>query len=252
MRPTRTILLTWLAVATAWHPVSAAEPVTPQRPSFSSDPNTTAAGTLELEAGYLADDADGAGLPLALKWGSGPSTELFVGWSPWQQASSDVTGIGDVSVGVRHRFLDGDGPMTMAYQVSGKVPTASADDGLGSGVPDLSLALTSLWSGQSSSVVAYYQAGLIGRPASSGVLVDHALALAVGIPLGDRLSSFLETTGTWRPELHSSDVQGVAGFGFAVRPSIVIDAAVNVVLKSGENLVSGTIGFTVNLGRPAG
>ena len=239
------------ALCLAAEPSRAAEPATPQRPTFSSSPATTANRTLELESGYFGSDADTADLPLTLKWGSGEQTELFLGWSPWTKAAKDVDGPGDYSVGVRHRFLEADdGPLDLAYQLSGKIPTATDDDGLGSGVPDVTTALTSAWAAGSWSVVGYYQLGLLGQSSGSGALVDHGLAFALGRPFGDKLSAFVEWSGTWRPELRSSDRQWIGGAAYALRPSLVLDAALSWVLQPGEDVLAVSAGITMNLGRP--
>lgn len=227
------------------------EAATPQRPSFSSDPSTTAAGTLELEAGSLVGQDDVADVALNAKWGAGPATELFLGWSPWLRAAEDRDGPGDVLLGVRHRFVEpAPGGIAAAFQLAGKIPTASVDDGLGSGAPDLTAALTALTSVAPFSLVGYYQAGFLGRPVGDGVLVDHALALAVAAPIASSLAGFVEWKGGWRPESSSTDQQILGGLGLPVRAWFVVDAAVGVSWADGDEFVFGTIGFTSNLGNP--
>jgi len=183
------LFLGWLVPGSVLaHP----EAATPQRPSFSADPSTTAPGTLELEAGFVAAEAEQRDTPLTLKWGAGPSTELFLGWSPWVQAG-DLDGVGDTVLGARHRFLHQDEGADFAFQLATKLPTA--DDALGSGLPDVQFALTSARTWGNWTGVAYLQTGFSGRPDTGSALVDHALALALATPLGDRLSGFVE-----RPE----------------------------------------------------
>jgi hypothetical protein len=232
---------------------AAGDPATPQRPTYSSDPNTTAPGTLELEAGYLYADDETADLPLTLKWGSGKNTELFLGWSPWFRTPDSSEYIGDTVLGVRHRFVDAtQGPVALAYQVAAKVPTSDPDDGSGSGAVDAFFALTSAWSMGRFSGVGYYQFGALGRPANDGVLAENALALVVGTPLSGRWAIFAEWSSRWRPELRSFDSLALLGTAFSPRPALALDAAASYGMVPGEDFWTVTVGATVNFGWPRG
>src|SRR5690606_5080137 len=82
--------------------------VQPQRPTFGNDTNTTPEDELEVEAGIAFDPGapgDDFDVPVLLKLGLGPRTELFGGMSVLR-AIDDEEGIGDALVGVRHRLWD--------------------------------------------------------------------------------------------------------------------------------------------------
>jgi len=224
------------------------EAATPQRPSFSADPNTTAPGTLELEAGFVAAEGEQRDTPLTLKWGAGPATELFVGWSPWVRAGDidGADGAGDTVVGARHRFLHLDDGPDFAFQLTGKIPTAA--DALGSGLPDVQFALTSAQSWGNWTGVAYFQSGFTGRPESGSALVDHGLALVLATPLGGSVSAFVETTGIWIPELGETTGQVLLGLGYTLRENIVLDLAAGVADVEDGGQTNLAVGSTANLG----
>ena len=84
-------------------------PATPQRPTLALDTSTTTRGTLEIEAGVAIDPGDFFDFPVVAKWGLEDTTEVFVGWSPYQRIDLPGTngdGVGDLSIGVRHRFAN--------------------------------------------------------------------------------------------------------------------------------------------------
>lgn len=236
------LLVAGFATPAAAHP----EAATPQRPSFSADPSTTADGTFELEAGFVAAESEQRDTPLTLKWGAGPTTELFLGWSPWVQAGPDLDGSGDTVLGVRHRFLHQDDGADFAFQLATKIPTA--DDALGSGLPDLQFALSSARSWGDWTGVAYLQSGFSGRVGPGTPLVDHALALVLATPFSDRVSGFVETTGIWVPETGDTVGLLLAELGLSIRENFVLDLAggLNEVEDGSEWTMA--VGFTGNLG----
>jgi hypothetical protein len=127
----------------SWPPQQA--PATPQRPTLSSDTNTTAHRTVEVEAGVLIDRHDEVDTPLALKWGMEENTELFASWSPFRAINlpgPGVEGVGDLSLGLRHRFADeSETTPSGAFQLSAKLPTGESNPGPGTGETDLFAAL---------------------------------------------------------------------------------------------------------------
>ena len=99
-------------------------PATPQRPTFSANTKTTAVGTLEFEGGLLLDWEDRFDTPTVLKYGATPSTEYFVGWSPYVNYDTmgvDGSSIGDTLIGVRQRVqTTPDGEVASAFQLATK------------------------------------------------------------------------------------------------------------------------------------
>ena len=103
-------------------------PATPQRPTFSSNTKTTAEGTLEIEGGLLIDWKDRIDTPFAAKYGATPTTEFFVGWSPYVNYDTmgiDGSSVGDTLIGVRQRMQSvADGEISSAFQLATKLPTS--------------------------------------------------------------------------------------------------------------------------------
>ena len=111
MNPLRVVLPVLLLLPACATTLAHGRPVTPQRPTYSSDTNTTAEGTVELESGLGASRDGDLSTPNTLKYGAGERTELFVGVSPFnvvERPGGDGVGFGDLLVGVRHRFLESD------------------------------------------------------------------------------------------------------------------------------------------------
>ena len=60
----------------------------------------------------------------------------------------------------------------------------------------------------------------------------------------------MEWTSLWRPEPGEFDSLAVGGLGFALRPSLVLDAAVSLAMAPGDDVWAGTVGATLNFGWP--
>ena len=121
-------------------------PVTAQRPIFSTDTATAAPGTLELQAG-IADAPDQfTDLPVQLNFGAGERTEVFVGFSPYQEVQSAAgteSGVANLVLGARRRLLDEtEARPSVAVQGFVKFPTRKLPDELGTGKTDFAVAGT--------------------------------------------------------------------------------------------------------------
>ena len=234
---------------------SAGAPATPQRPTFSSNTATTAYATWEVEGGAYRNDEGAIDVPLGLKYGAGPRTEVFAGVSPYRRvkaAGEEDSGVGDVVVGVRHRTFDGagdgDGPST-AFQLAAKVPTGDRADLLSSAELDLFGAWILDGARERLAWTAFYQLGLLGDPDEGGVVVEHGLALAAGHPLGhDDLSAFAELAAVVHPEWDDRQVFTTLGLALAPRRDLVLDAFVVLGLSADAPDAALGIGFTHNLG----
>ncbi len=225
---------------------------TPQRPTFGSSATTTAAGTIEVEWGVLQDPGDLTDTPLTVKFGADEHTEYFVRASPLIHVVGDSerhSGFGDLGLGGRWRVQD-ESPDSAAWalQAALKFPTASEDEGLGTGNQDALLAVIRTRTIGAATFNAFYQLELLGQDGSQ-VDVGHDLALALGAPVDGRLSAFGELTEHWIPE---QDIQALfltTGLAFAVTPAWVLDTAVIVGLNDDAPGLQVTVGFTRNFGR---
>ena len=228
------------------------QPATPQRPSFSSDTGTVARNTFEVEVGLAVDDQDGLDTPVAAKWGATEATELFLGFSPYLRVdggADDPSGAGDLVAGGRVRFLEEKGGRpSAAIQFAAKLPSADEAEGLGTGEVDAFGAGILTKTIDLTTLVGYYQLGVLGEPAATGVDLEHGLAVAVAHPLAGDLGGFVEVAGVFTPDQDSEAVFTTIGLGYSASASIVLDAAVAIGLSNDAGDFSATIGATANLG----
>jgi hypothetical protein len=248
------VLLSLLAAVSASTPVRSAraqELAVPQRPTFASDPNTTPAGSLQFDGGVTVDELDQLDTPLALRIGLGEASELFLGWSPYLRvdvADTTVSGAGDLVLGTRYRFLDeGDRRPATAVQIAARFPTADEEKFRGGGATDVFVAATLLKTWSRWSGVLYYQLGALGRPAETGVDVEHALAFLANIPLTSRLGIFGEATGIVPPGDDDLGFLGLLGAAYTPWINLVVDGAFGVT-HADETSWYVTAGATVNVG----
>jgi hypothetical protein len=247
-----------VAVPLVWAACQAPErkAVAPQRPTVSFDTTTTAPKTFEVEAGVLVDPGDRVDTPTLWKYGASESTELDLGWSPYQYVDlpgRDVDGGGDVVLGVRQRLWDADGELPAgAVFFTGKLPTASAASGLGSGEVDLRVAgiLNRQFGAVNTNL--FYQYGALGRPGGVGTASEHTITLTGGVAIDDRWGAFCEFGGIFVPSARTDNVFTIVGATYAAQQWLVLDAGFVVGLSDDAPDLQAFVGFTCNFGRPFG
>jgi hypothetical protein len=235
-------------------PRIAPRPATPQRPTISSNTNTTAEHTFELETGAAIDPGNSFTMPNTLKWGQGERTEFFVGWSP--VAIADLPGgetgasTGDVVLGTRHRLLDErDGFPSLAYQLDVKLPSADPGEGTGSGEVDGFAALIATKTVGRVSGTAFYQFGVVGDPSTNGDTdILQTLSLVVDAAIYDRSTVFAELTGQYLPAQDLASAFLISGGTFEVREDFVLDAAILLGLSDDAPNFQILFGATKNFG----
>jgi hypothetical protein len=229
-------------------------PATPQRPTLSSDTNTTALGTFEIEAGVALDPGETFDSPVTLKYGFDERSEVFVGLSPlrWADEPDDAWGIGDLAFGARRRVVDEtDERPAVAVLGTLKLPTADADDGLGSGETDVLLAAIAQKTLATGSLVGFWQLGLLGAPGDSGIDIGNDLALAYSAPLDARLGVFAELAAQLVAEYDHESVYTNLGFTFMpAGPELVLDFGCAVGLSDDAADLVLFVGTTRNPGSP--
>lgn len=239
----------WSCASVAHHGNNA----TPQRPTFSSDTSTTSPGTLEIEAGGTLDPGDEFSLPMNFKLGVSESAEVFVGWTPYQwveRQGQDGRGQGDVLLGTRQRLVDeSESRPSFAYQLAGKLPTASERDGLGSGELDLFVAGIATKSLENITCTGYYQLGFLGEPDDDGFDLEHGAALSLAAPVIDQWSVFGEVAGTFHHEQSEYPVFTTIGMAYTPVGSVVFDCAAAIGLNSDAPDLQLNLGLTMNMGR---
>ncbi len=252
----RSICLTLIVLTAGWGVGCRAvrAPVTPQRPTFSSDTNTTAVGTVELEAGGAVDPRDSFDSPLTLKVGVSERSEFFVGWSPYQWVEtegSDGRGASDTLIGTRQRIVDPteSGRPSVAVQLATKLPTGSEREGLSSGEIDFFAAGIVSTELSGFGVTGFYQMGFLGEPDDSEFDLEHGIALAVGRPIFGATSAFGEIAARVAHEQDRDELFTTLGIAHAITPSLVLDTSVVVGLNRDAQDFQILFGFTYNFGR---
>ena len=229
------------------------QPVTPQRPTFSSDTFTTAEGTVEVEVGVALDPTDSFDTPVTMKYGLSPTSEIFVGWSPYQWAEtpgSNAEGVGDTVIGTRQRILQPaeEGGTAGAIQLATKLPTGSEREGLSSGELDLFASGILTRTVSNVGITGYYQLGFLGEADDSDFDLEHGFALAAGMPLIDEVSVFGEIAAVLAHEEDREEVFTTLGVGYALSPDFILDVAMVVGLSRDAADFAVLIGFTKNIG----
>lgn len=228
-------------------------PVTPQRPTLSSDTSTAAVGSFELEAGVALDPGSAFSAPVSVKYGAGPRTELFVGLSPYnyvERIGDDGGGFGDTFVGVRHRFWENAQGTSAALRWATKLPTGAENEGLSSGEVDFAGAgIVTHVVDDRTSVTAYYELGVLGDPTRAGTDTQHALAIAASRSLTGDLGVFAEVSQVSAPG-DIDPLVAIVGVTRTLRPSLVLDFGLGTGLNADAPDTVFTVGLTLNFGRP--
>jgi len=120
----------------------------PERPTVATHAGTVAPGWLEVESGIevdrFSDHSHGVSFPTVSKFGVAPRVQLSVQTPVLNPPSEDITGFGDLTIGMKWRIVDG-APVVGDFAIlpSIKTPTGSETSGTGTGTTDFSLLLIS-------------------------------------------------------------------------------------------------------------
>jgi hypothetical protein len=224
------------------------EPATPQRPTYSFSPATTAAGTWELEAGgQVSPLGDYGEIPATLKYGVDGHTEAALTVSPLISVDH-ASGLGDTTLAWRHRFVDAEGSRpAVAWQAQLKLPTADENRGLGSGHTDGWLALTAGGASGSYGWNAYAQVGALGQEHEDADF-EGDLALVGSYTLDSTHAFFAEFSDRRVPEQDSVVDQLRLGHSITVRPDLVLDWSLWLPASDDAPDTIFALGFTRNFG----
>ncbi len=228
--------------------------VHPQRPTFAPDTETTAPGTFELEAGLSVDPGDGLDSPLLLKWGLSEDAEVTAGFSPLRieaRPGRDAEGVGDLRLGVRHRFVEAleDRP-SAAFLVEAKLPTAPSGGGLGSGETDLRAGLVLHARRRGFAWKLFGSLGALGDPDGPGLDVEWALAFGLERPFGGGWKGFGELSLVAVPERDFEPFTLLVGAARRVSADLVLDFSLGLGLSDDAPDLRLLLGLTTNLGGP--
>jgi hypothetical protein len=133
----RSLLILACAATLAAPPTVLADddPLVGDRPDFTESAVTVAPGRLQLEGGYTFERAGEAELhtigELLMRIGVGASTEIRVEVGSWlhlDDGASTVDGLADPGLGLKQRFLAGDGAVPeLALLAASSVPIGNAE-----------------------------------------------------------------------------------------------------------------------------
>lgn len=208
-------------------------PVTPQRPLLSINPDTTAAGTLEVESGMAIDPDDSFRWPTTVKWGMAERTELFASTSLWTHLDANgADGPEDLQLGLRQRLLDEDETRPgVAVQVKNQLPTGNDQNGLGSGGTQVFFAGTASKHFGAERLTAFYQLGLLDDPNGGRPDLEHDLALALSHGLDEQWSLFGELGGVIVNAYDYNAAFTNLGARYAVNQFLTLDVGVEIGLS---------------------
>jgi hypothetical protein len=228
-------------------------PATPQRPTFSTNTKTTAAGTLEIQGGLLLDWEDRFDTPVTVKYGATPTTEYFVDWSPYVNYDTmgvDGSSIGDTRIGVRQRLqTQVDGELSSAFQLATKLPTSDESeigttgeiDFFAAGIVDIDVPGISL--------TGFGQLGFLGEEDDEDVDLQWLFASVGEIPIEEKVSAFSEAAVFYTHERDEESLYLTFGSFYEHTPSMIFDVAAQIGIGSDTPDFAVLLGFTQNLGR---
>jgi hypothetical protein len=213
--------------------------VQPERPTVATHAHTVAAGFLEIETGVQRDRITGTQLwsaPTVFKLGLASHLQLNVGVPAFFGGGDSLpTGAGDVTLGLKWRFLDDNRVLgDFAVLPSVKLPTASTRNDLGTGLWDASLNVISSHEvrGTSIDLNAIYARIGIGDPSAYSWSLFTA---SFGFPVVGRLG--------WVAELYGSpavtriglpaNTSFLTGPTFSIFPELALDFGLITPLRDG-------------------
>jgi hypothetical protein len=260
MRATATVLCAALLATAGWTRAADPEPAAdkpvrevearPQRPSKSDNAYTTAPGYLELETGWSHDEGVDAAEVL-LKLGLSARTEISFGLRPWvssDQPTGTETGLGDTLLGAKFRFFESrEGEA--AFSASIKIPTADDDKGLGTGDTDVGFRFIASRDWGRNHWDLNLGGDFAGVPDSSDNEARWTAILTWSQTLRERYSYYGEIFLQHLPAFDEDTITADAGISYALNPSFVLDAGVNVGLSDDAPDVQILVGLTKVLGK---
>ncbi|MDG1498705.1 MAG: hypothetical protein P8N31_09795 [Planctomycetota bacterium] len=219
------------------------------RAGLSSDTGTTAYGTFEVEAGFEADPGDRRAIPLTLKFGHSEFTELYMDWSVYEKVAlpgDDGEGVGDLGVGVRHRYWEGASGTSAGLQGFIKFPTGDEDEGTSNGKLDFFAASMVTQEFSNLTLNGFFQLGVIGDAIDDDTDVERTIAVSWGAPTGLGLETFGEVSRRFTDDLDPSYL--LFGLAFQNSSTTVFDFGVSLGLNSDASEDAFFVGVTTNLG----
>jgi hypothetical protein len=237
------LLLVVLLVVTEAPPARAAD-IEPDRPELTESAKLVPRGAVQLESGLAFSRERRAGREAEktfeaegdLRIGVLRDLELNLGWAPLVSVwgPEDDTGVGDVTLGVRYRFVEGfeeePWPPHFGVKVFTKLPVA--DEPLGTGRPDFGLlVLASFELPLDFELEVNVGAAAIGQARPSGYLGQAIATASLSRDFTSSLLGFLELLFNSREERDGRDQLAVnVGLVYRLTRALAVDAGVQTSL----------------------
>ena len=206
-----------------------AEPITPDRPGFSTGTYTVELGLTHLELGFQSDYGNNAGDPdtftaplINVRVGLTPSTELNIlldGWSQERTGSSTVTSTSDMLLGAKNRLVTAD-KYNLSLLGFVSLPTGNAPDS-GNFTPFLGL----LWDYEITPDIGAFGTLQFISFVEGGVRSNN-FQPAVGLSFThtDKLSTYIEYYRDMSLNLNTNDIDMFdAGFAYLLTDDMQVD-----------------------------
>jgi hypothetical protein len=236
--------------------------VAPDRPSVTNSAQTVPRGFAQVETGgeYIAErlgsrTADQrAALQATVRIGLLDRLEARVESRPvvWLRSDGERTGAGDVTLGLKYRFLDA--PEGSAWPSLGvlpfvKIPTAK--EPIGSGRPDAGASLLASFElPLGFSLDANAGVTAVGQSRPHGFLPQGSASGSVSHALTERLSAFAELAWQSKEERGGRHQLLVdAGLTYRVLRWLAVDAGVSTTVSGAGPEFAARAGLTVLIGR---
>ena len=221
-----------------------AQEIDPDRPELTESAKLVPRGALQLESGLALSRERRGGrsadksfeAEADLRIGVMPDLELDLGWSPLVHVwgPEEDTGIGDVALGVRYRFVEGvedqPWPPYVAVKAFAKLP--AADEPRGTGRPDFGLLLlASLELPHDFELELNVGGAAVGQSRPNSYLAQAIATASLSRELARPLLGFVELLFNSREE-RGGRAQLAANVGLVYRltRSLAIDAGVQTSL----------------------
>jgi Putative MetA-pathway of phenol degradation len=225
-------------------PAIPAADIEPDRPEVTESAKLVPRGAVQLESGvaWLRERQAGVAsertfqIEADLRIGVAHDVELNLGWEPFVRVRGprDDTGSGDVTVGIRYRFLEGADdqpwPPHLALKAFARVPTS--DEPLASGRPDFGgLILGSFALPIDFELEVNLGAAAIGVNRPNGYLAQGFATASLKRDLTPSLFGFLEFLFNTRTERDGREHFAVnVGLVYRVTGRVAIDAGIQTSL----------------------
>jgi hypothetical protein len=238
------LVLAALLAVSAPPPLALAAEIEPDRPELTESAKLVPRGAVQLESGLAFSRERRGGLEAEktfvvegdFRIGLARHVELNLGWEPLVRVRGpeDDTGVGDVTLGVRYRFVEGfedvPWPPHLGVKVFTKLPIAS--EPLGTGRPDFGvLLLGSFELPHEFELEVNVGGAAVGQARPSGVLAQAIATASLSRELTPALLGFVEILFNSREERDGREQLATQlGLVYRLTSTVAVDAGLQTSL----------------------